>query len=133
MLINNAAQTKRRPRAYYHEVVERERGLMAERNLCQIESFEKFTTIKNMESDPFLIESNPSPQQLGMMTFDYFIILNSINFFFIKEKQVAIMSLGTVAIDSTLPRSAALTQGNKLIIIIIVIINNYCSAIASNG
>jgi len=86
MLINNAAQTKRRPRAYYYEVVQRERKLMGG------DLSEKFL-IKNFSENPFLlVDSETSQDNLQAVS------------------KVSIMALGEVSIDPTLPKSAALTQ-----------------------
>lgn len=68
MLINNAAQTKRRPRAYYHEAVTRERRLMGgELNHTYL--------VKNFTSDPFMIE-HASAESPGNSFFSF-----SVSFF----------------------------------------------------
>eukprot|EP00026_Physarum_polycephalum_P007793 Phypoly_transcript_07860.p1 GENE.Phypoly_transcript_07860~~Phypoly_transcript_07860.p1 ORF type:complete len:352 (+),score=49.12 Phypoly_transcript_07860:465-1520(+) len=86
MLINNAAQTKRRPRAYYYEVVEKERRLMGG------DLSEKFL-IKNFSENPFLIENPSESTEVAQIV-----------------SKVSVMELGDVSIDPTLPKSAALSQ-----------------------
>lgn len=50
-LINNAAQTKRRPRAYYREVIEREKELVGGK-------LEDMYLIKDCHNDPFAEEED---------------------------------------------------------------------------
>eukprot|EP00026_Physarum_polycephalum_P008719 Phypoly_transcript_08818.p1 GENE.Phypoly_transcript_08818~~Phypoly_transcript_08818.p1 ORF type:complete len:467 (+),score=54.24 Phypoly_transcript_08818:3-1403(+) len=93
MLINNAAQTKRRPRAYYREVVKRERILMGG-------ELKQRYLIKDFASDPFMIEDGKSDPALE----------TSVVPGYTASSLVPIMSVGQVALDTSLPISAALTQ-----------------------
>jgi len=80
ILINNAAQTIRRPRAYYRLLVDQERALCNECN-----SNQSSRLVKGFGQDPYLIEYKPTRSENRIVPFG-------------------------LPLDLSLPKSAALTQ-----------------------
>eukprot|EP00026_Physarum_polycephalum_P001836 Phypoly_transcript_01839.p1 GENE.Phypoly_transcript_01839~~Phypoly_transcript_01839.p1 ORF type:complete len:919 (+),score=142.10 Phypoly_transcript_01839:139-2895(+) len=102
MLINNAAQTKRRPRAYYFEVISREKRLMGG-------ELEPKFLVKNFTSDPFAIEYNTRADADDLERKSKRAKIDH------EERQlqtaiVPVMAIDSVTLDPSLPMSAALTQ-----------------------